>query len=60
MDYGIRVYDTKTVEIKRNRFGTLFNHAISLKYAVASALIADNAFNACGRTCVELGQDSPS
>jgi hypothetical protein len=60
MDYGIRVYDTKTVEIKRNRFATLFNHAISLKYTVASALIADNAFNACGRTCVELGQDSPS
>ena len=29
MDYGIRVYDTKTVEISGNRFGTLFDDAIS-------------------------------
>ncbi|MFL5279609.1 MAG: hypothetical protein ACJ8AW_01065, partial [Rhodopila sp.] len=60
MDYAVRVYDTDTVEITGNRFGTTFNHAISLKYSVVSALIADNTFASCGRTCVELGQDSPS
>ena len=60
MDYGVRVYDTKYVEIKDNRFGTVFNHAISLKYSVVSALIQGNSFNSCGRTCVELGQESPA
>ena len=60
MDYGIRVYDTKNVEITGNRFGAMFNHAISLKYAVSRALISGNSFNSCGRTCIELGQDSPS
>ena len=55
-----RIYDARVFEIKRNRFGTMFNHAISLKYSVISALIADNTFGSCGRTCIELGQESPA
>ena len=60
MDYGLRVYDTKSVDIKGNLFGTMFNHAISLKYSVVSASITNNTFDGCGRTCIELGQDSPA
>ena len=43
-----------------NQFGTLFNHAISLKSLVTLATITGNTFEACGRTCIELGQDSPA
>jgi hypothetical protein len=60
MDYGVRVYSTATVDIKGNQFGTVFNHAISLKTAVAFASITGNTFNACGRTCIELGQETPA
>ena len=60
MDYGVRVYSASEVVIKDNRFGTLFNHAISLKSLVTLATITGNTFNACGRTCIELGQDSPA
>ena len=60
MDYGVRVYSANEVVIKDNRFGTLFNHAISLKSLVTLATITGNTFNACGRTCIELGQDSPA
>ena len=59
MDYGVRIYDTRMVEIKGNRFGVMFNHAISLKYSVVSANIENNMFNSCGRTCNELGQNTP-
>lgn len=60
MDYGLRVYSTATVDINGNQFGTVFNHAISLKTAVAFASITNNTFNACGRTCIELGQETPA
>jgi hypothetical protein len=60
MDYGVRIYSTATVDIKGNQFGTVFNHAISLKTAVAFASITGNTFNACGRTCIELGQETPA
>ena len=56
MDYGIRVHDTNYVEIKGNRFGTMFNHAISIKYAVASSLIEGNTFTGCGRVCIDFGE----
>jgi hypothetical protein len=59
MDYGLRVYSTNTISIKGNTFGTMFNHSISLKYSVTYALIENNTFNNCGRTCINLGQDSP-
>src|SRR4051794_13075947 len=60
MDYGVRIYSTATVDIKGNQFGTVFNHAISLKTNVVSATITGNTFNACGRTCIELGQETPA
>ena len=58
MDYGLRVYSTETVWARGNRFGTIFNHAISLKSSVAYAWIEGNTFTDCGRTCIELGQES--
>lgn len=58
MDYGVRIYDGEGVRVRGNTFGTVFNHAISLKSgSTTSALIDDNTFNACGRTCIELGQE---
>jgi hypothetical protein len=60
MDYGVRVHDTNYVEIKGNRFGTMFNHAISIKYAVVSSLIEGNTFTGCGRVCIDFGQESPA
>ena len=60
MDYGVRVYSTNEVVVRDNQFGTLFNHAISLKSLVTLATITGNTFEACGRTCIELGQDSPA
>ena len=60
MDYGLRVYSADQVDVQRNTFGTTFNHAISLKSLVTYATITNNTFNSCGRTCIELGQDSPA
>jgi hypothetical protein len=60
MDYAVRVYSTSSVNIAGNQFGTVFNHAISLKTAVNYASITGNTFNACGRTCIELGQETPA
>ena len=64
MDYGVRVYSANEVVIKDNRFGTLFNHVISLKSLVTLATITGNTFTdnrtglyyfvagACGSTAV--------
>lgn len=57
MDYGIRMYDTGTVDIQKNTFGTLFNHSISTKSNVRYAYVAGNTFNQCGRNCIEPGQE---
>jgi Periplasmic copper-binding protein (NosD) len=56
-DYGIRIHNAKNIDIVGNHLDGLFNHAISLKERVASALIVDNTFEACGRTCIEAGQE---
>ena len=63
MDYGLRLHRIHDVEIVGNRFASvsgpgIFNHAISLKERVQSAVIADNSFNACGRACIEAGQEA--
>ena len=60
MDYGLRVHDTKYIEIKGNKFGTVFNHAISIKYSVVTSLIENNNFVGCGRACIDFGQESPA
>lgn len=60
MDYGLRVHDTNYVEIKNNKFSTLFNHGISIKYNVTTSLIDGNTFSACGRNCIDLGQATPA
>ena len=60
MDYGLRVHDTNVIEVKGNTFGTLFNHAISIKYSVTSSLITSNTFTGCGRNCIDLGQETPA
>jgi hypothetical protein len=60
MDYGVRIYSTAAIDVAGNQFGTVFNHAISLKTNVVSATITGNTFNACGRTCIELGQETPA
>ena len=57
MDYGIRIYAASSIEITRNSFSSLFNHAISLKHSTGSAVIAENTFNGCGRICIQLGQE---
>lgn len=57
MDYGLRVYSADGLVVQGNRFGSLFNHAISLKYGVDGARISENQFDSCGRTCIELGQE---
>lgn len=61
MDYGIRIHNANTVEILGNRFTGdggkgLFNHSISLKEKVAKTFIVGNTFDACGRNCIEPGQ----
>lgn len=59
MDYGVRAYgEGTTIQIADNHFTSLFNHAISLKSGVANASITGNTFDSCGRTCMELGQES--
>jgi hypothetical protein len=58
MDYGLRIYSVASMDIKGNQFGTVFNHAISLKANVLFAYMTRNTFNACGRTCIELGQNT--
>src|SRR3954453_5519867 len=60
MDYGVRIYSTAAIDVAGNQFGTVLNHAISLKTNVVSATITGNIFNACGRTCIELGQETPA
>jgi hypothetical protein len=60
MDYGVRIHDTRNVKIKGNTFGTVFNHAISIKYSVVNSIIADNNFIGCGRACIDFGQESPA
>jgi hypothetical protein len=60
MDYGIRVHNTKTINIRGNRFNRLFNHAISIKYAVVTSVITGNNFEGCGRNCIDLGQETPA
>lgn len=57
MDYGVRVYDAASVFIRNNIFGSLSNHWISLKWGTGYALIDKNRFNACGRICIQLGQE---
>src|SRR3954447_13820261 len=54
---GIRIHNAKNIDIAGNHLDGLFNHVISLKERVASALIVDNTFDACGRTCIEAGQE---
>jgi hypothetical protein len=56
MDYGLQVWSTDGILVQGNQFGSLFNHAISLKYGVNDATIVDNRFNGCGRNCIEVGQ----
>lgn len=61
MDYGIRIHQANNVEMVGNRFTGpggkgLFNHSISLKESVNYALIQGNIFDACGRNCIEPGQ----
>jgi len=60
MDYGVRVYDTRTVDIRGNHFYKLFNHAISIKESVVTSVIAGNNFEGCGRNCIDLGQQTPA
>ena len=60
MDYGLRVHDTNNIEIKGNKFGTVFNHGISIKYNVTTSLISGNTFTNCGRNCIDLGQEKPA
>lgn len=60
MDYGLRVHDTNYIEVKGNTFGTMFNHAISIKWSVVSSLIQGNTFPGCGRVCIDLGQQTPA
>jgi hypothetical protein len=57
MDYGIRIYDAKSVYIRQNVFGSIFNHAISFKDGVIYGLVDSNTFNSCERHCVQLGQE---
>ena len=60
MDYGLRVHTTNSIDVKGNKFGTMFNHAISIKYSVVNSLIEGNTFTACGRNCIDLGQETPA
>jgi hypothetical protein len=60
MDYGVRIHDTRNVKIEGNTFGTVFNHAISIKYSVVSSIIKGNNFRGCGRACIDFGQESPA
>ena len=60
MDYGLRIYSVASMDIKGNQFGTVFNHAISLKANVLFAYMTGNTFNACGRTCIELAKTLPA
>ena len=57
MDYGVRVYAASTIEISKNSFSSLFNHAISLKHSTGLATIVENRFDGCGRICIQLGQE---
>lgn len=57
MDYGIRIYDAKSVYIRQNIFGTIFNHAISFKDGAAYGLVEGNTFNNCERVCIQMGQE---
>ena len=62
MDYGLRIHIAENVEIQGNRFTGdggrgMFNHAVSLKEKVGSAFITGNTFDACGRICIETGQE---
>ena len=56
MDYGIRLYDAQSVDIKGNVFEGLFNHTISLKGGVDYTAITENKFIDCGRICINTGQ----
>ena len=60
MDYGLRVHDTNNIEIKGNKFGSMFNHGISIKYNVTTSLIEGNTFAGCGRNCIDVGQEKPA
>lgn len=60
MDYGLRVHDTNNIEIKGNKFSTMFNHGISIKYNVTTSLIEGNTFSGCGRNCIDVGQETPA
>lgn len=56
-DYGFRLHIVQDAQIIGNRFDGMFNHAISLKERIPTAVINKNTFNNCGRTCLELGQE---
>lgn len=62
MDYGLRLYDVKNIDIAGNQFTGnggkgIFNHCISLKEKVGNAIITNNNFDYCGRNCIEPGQE---
>lgn len=57
MDYGARLYACQNCDISGNTFSSIFNHAISLKFASDAVRITDNTFNGCGRSCIVLGQE---
>lgn len=62
-DYGIRLHRIHDISITDNNLSSsrgpsIYNHDISLKERVGSALIADNFFNTCGRLCIEIGQEA--
>lgn len=57
-DYGVRVYDAQSIDVRENNWDGLFAHGISLKYGVKYANVSDNTFGTCGRHCIQFGQES--